>query len=191
MNRCKNIRESIPLVIENAASPDERSQVKTHCETCESCASFYKEALTIRKSMIAEKIGTPDGYGSELIVNLNRRIDERRIRRRIFWRAIPAFGALTAVVLTVSIVALDGIRQKNDFVADLSETESALTETFSAELSDALNISNSDDEYETTIVRYVLEDTQQLPIDRYVMVSSAMNESEFESFVNELKSISL
>jgi len=191
LNRCKNIRELIPLLIEDVASPDERSLVELHCETCESCASFYKEALSIRKSMIAEKVETPDAYGSELIVNLNRRIDERRIRRRIFWRAIPAFGALTAVVLTVSIFMWENVRQKNESIAALSGNELALNETFFAELSDALNLSNSDEEYEKTVVRYILEDQQQLPIDRYVLASSAMDESEFESFVNEIKSVSL
>lgn len=188
MNLCKNIRELIPLLIENDVSPDERLQVKTHCETCESCASFYKDALTIRKSMIVEKTETPDTYGSELIVNLNRRIDERRIRHRIFWRAIPAFGALTAAILFVSVLVLNGTLRKSDAV---TETDVALTETFSQKLSGILNLTDTDDEYQKVVVRYVLEDTQQLPIDRYVLASRAMDENEFESFVNELKSVSL
>lgn len=191
MNRCKNMRELIPLLIEGVASSDENSRVKTHCKTCKSCDSFYKEMLSIRKSIKPKKVKMPNGFANELIVNLNRRIDENRIRRRIFWQAIPSFGALTAVILTVSIVMLNNVHQTNQSVAALSEPESTLTETFSAELSDILNLSNSDDEYETTVVRYVLEDPQQLPIDRYVMASSTMDESEFESFVNELKSISL
>lgn len=187
MNRCKNIRKLVPLVIENAASLDECSQVKTHCETCESCASFYKEAFMIRKSMIVEKIETPDAYGSELIVNLNRRIDEHQIRRRILWRAIPAFSAMTAAILFVSILVLNGTFRNNT----RTETDVVLNETFSQELSGILNLTDSEDEYQNVVVRYVLEDTQQLPIDRYILASSAMDESEFELFVNEIKSVSL
>jgi len=191
LNRCENIRELIPLLIEDVASQDEHLRVKTHCKTCESCDSFYKDALAIRKLVDVEKIETPETYASELIVKLNQRIDENRIRHRIIWRAIPSFGALTAVILTVSIVMLNDIHQKNESITTLSETESTLAETFSEELSGVLNLSNSDDEYKTSVVRYVLEDNQQLPIDRIMLVSSAMDESEFESFVNELKSISL
>lgn len=195
MKLCKKVIDLVPLFVSDDVSPEERLLIQDHIQTCESCNKYLDEVQSIQSAISREKTEAPDGYGSELVVRLNREIDEKEVRRKILSRAIPAFSAFTVIILFVSVFLMTKINRQDELIAGLDDEElfndATLTNSFSADLSDVLNISDSPEEYKTVVVRYVLEDSQELSIDRYVMASNTMDESEFETFIKDLKNISL
>jgi len=196
MKQCKEYENLIPLYLSGDLNPAELIKTENHLRECAACRAYQASLSSIITTMKKERITVPESYGAELVVGLNRRLEQRRARqKRMLW-AIPALTSAAAVILITMLGLLQPKSATNQWLAGLNQEHAyvnfcdvgyfgeILLDDEAETAEDA--ILSTDEIYENTV--YEIIEEQQLPeVDRYLMATANLNDDEFQNIINQMK----
>lgn len=193
MKPCKEFENRIPLYVSGDLSDDERRRTTDHLRGCPVCREYHSALAAIIASMKRQPVSEPPvSYGAELVVALNRRLENRKKRQqRLLW-GIPAFVS-TAVLLV--FVALTLFRSDTNHWFEQFNQEHVYVNFSSVgyfgEFVPADDPADTDlsteDIVKNAIYQIVEEEPLYPEIDRCVIATASLDDAEFRQVVRQMK----
>ncbi|MCF7740299.1 MAG: zf-HC2 domain-containing protein [Candidatus Marinimicrobia bacterium] len=108
MKTCKNIRDLIPLYIDENLSDEKNEKVKSHLEECGECRRYYQEMADLVDNISEQDFNIAQDYKNRLRVAVNEKIHKKKNRKF-------GLGLATAITTAVLLVAVlwTGLNDKN------------------------------------------------------------------------------
>jgi hypothetical protein len=195
MKACKDYEDLLPLYASGDLSSIDHNKVKEHLKDCKVCRDYQLSLASITAVMEQNSVEIPPGYGAELVIALNRRLDHRSAwQKRLLW-TIPAFAAAMAVVVITIISLIKNEPANNQWIADLNREQDYLSFTgtgYFGEISVDDNISNGDIDLSTDglyrdAVCQIVENPQISDIDSYLLATGNLDDEDFKKMLEQLK----
>lgn len=194
MNLCKKSKDMLALFAENELLPEDEKFVRKHLENCETCRLELEQYQSIIQTLKVEKVQIPDGYSSELIVNINEKLHKQKSLKL---KLIPAIS-LAVIALVFSLITFLSTEKINEngvytneyllykqYTGNASYNDNAIY-TESEEIADEL----MPQEFYNISREYILENSAG-NTDTYVEVFSELDDKVFEEIVDNLKNIEI
>ncbi|MCK4640227.1 MAG: zf-HC2 domain-containing protein [Candidatus Marinimicrobia bacterium] len=196
MKACKDYEDLLPLYVSGDLSSTDYNKVNEHLKECQECRDYQLSLSAITAIMERDSVEMSPGYGSELVVALNRRLDRRSIwQKRLLW-TIPAFATAMAVVLITVISLIKTEPAGNQWITELNLEHDYLNFTdtgyFGEILADDSDISNGDvdlftDDLYRDAVYHIVENPQISDVDSYLLATANLDDKDFEKVIEQLK----
>jgi hypothetical protein len=192
MNLCKKINQLLVLYAEDELLQQERESVEAHLQHCSKCQLELEKYKKLQAGLTGEKIEIPASYSSELIVNLNNRLQTQKFTGK---KLVPAVS-FALVVLLVLLALFPG---KNTNVDNKIFTEEYLLYRQYAGYSldreiyketEAMAAQLMPEEFYEVSREYVLENSPEYtPV--YTEILSEMDDDSFEKIMENLKDLNI
>ncbi|MCD6440521.1 MAG: zf-HC2 domain-containing protein [Candidatus Marinimicrobia bacterium] len=195
MKACKDYEDLLPLYASGDLSSIDYNKVKEHLKDCKVCRDYQLSLASITAVMEQNSVEIPPGYGADLVVALNRRLDRRSAwQKRLLW-TIPAFATAMAVVVITIISLIKNEPANNQWLADLNREQDYLSFTgtgYFGEIPVDDNISNGDIDLSTDglyrdAVCQIVENPQISDIDSYLLATGNLDDEDFKKMLEQLK----
>ncbi|MBU4444613.1 zf-HC2 domain-containing protein [bacterium] len=196
MKACKDYEDLLPLYASGDLSSTDHNKVSEHLKECKECRDYQLSLSAITAVMKRDSVEMTPGYGVELVVALNRRLDRRSTwQKRLFW-TIPAFATAMAVVVITIISLIRTEPAGNQWVAELNREYDYLNFTDAGYFGEILindsNISNGDidlstDDLYRDAVYHIVENPQISDVDSYLLATANLDDEDFEKVIEQLK----
>lgn len=196
MKACKDYENLLPLYASGDLSSTDHNKVSEHLKECKECRDYQLSLSAITAVMKRDSVEMTPGYGAELVVALNRRLDRRSIwQKRLFW-TIPAFATAMAVVVITIISLIRTEPVDNQWVAELNREYDYLNfidAGYFGEIPvDDSDISNgeidlSTDDLYRDAVYHIVENPQISDVDSYLLATANLDDEDFEKVIEQLK----
>lgn len=108
MKTCKNIRDLIPLYIDENLSDEKNKKVKGHLEECEECSRYFQEMASLVDNIGGQDYNIAKDYKNKLRVEVNEKIHKKKNRKF-------SLGLATAITTAVLLIAAlwTGLKDKD------------------------------------------------------------------------------
>ncbi|MCG2715192.1 MAG: zf-HC2 domain-containing protein [Candidatus Marinimicrobia bacterium] len=196
MKACKDYEDLLPLYASGDLSSTDHNKVSEHLKECKECRDYQLSLSAITAVMKRDSVEMTPGYGVELVVALNRRLDRRSTwQKRLFW-TIPAFATAMAVVVITIISLIETEPAGSQWVAELNREYDYLNFTdagyFGEIPVDDSDISNGDvdlstDDLYRDAVYHIVENPQISDVDSYLLATANLDDEDFEKVIEQLK----
>ena len=195
MKACKDYEDLLPLYASGDLSSIDYNKVKEHLKDCKVCRDYQLSLASITAVMEQNSVEIPPGYGADLVVALNRRLDRRSAwQKRLLW-TIPAFATAMAVAVITIISLIKNEPANNQWLADLNREQDYLSFTgtgYFGEIPVDDNISNGDIDLSTDglyrdAVCQIVENPQISDIDSYLLATGNLDDEDFKKMLEQLK----
>jgi len=196
MKPCKQYEELIPLYLVDGLDTAGMLQVKKHIGDCEACRQYQLALSEIAMNIRADEISVPENYGAELVVKLNRRLEKRhRRQKRLLW-TIPAFSSVAAMIVITLINIIQPNPNNDQWLKQFHQEHSYVSLSDVGYFGEFVvdDNGNSDDDLITSTdemsesVAYEIISESSIPeIDRYLMATSNLDDSEFQSLISQMQ----
>ena len=194
MSLCEKTKELLVLFAEDELMPDEKSMVEAHLEECDSCRAELAKYKSIMKNLAMEEYALPASYSSELIVNINEKLDKQRARKLKLAPAISFASIL--LVFAISLLFRNDVSKSNKVFTEeyLIYKQYSATSFFedadileeSEEIASALMPSD----YISSSQEYLLENSVTIK-EATAEVFDQMDDESFDEFINNLKNMEI
>jgi len=196
MKACKDYEDLLPLYASGDLSSTDHEKVGQHLKECKECRDYQLSLSAITAVMEQDSVEMTPGYGAELVVALNRRLDRKSTwQKRLLW-TIPAFATAMAVVV-ITVISLIKIEPAdNQWIAELDWERNYLDFTntgyFGEILADNSDISNGDvdlstDDFYRDAAYQIVENPQISDVDSYLLATANLDDEDFEKVIEQLK----
>lgn len=195
MKVCKDYEDLLPLYVSGDLSPTDYENVSEHLKECKKCRDYQLSLVAITAVMAQDNVEIFPGYGAELVVALNRRLDRRSAwQKRLLW-TIPAFATAMAVVVITIISLIKTEPVNNQWLADLNREQDYLNFTgigYFGEIPVDDNIFNGDvdlstDDLYRDAVYHIVENPQISEIESYLLATGNLDDEDFKKMIEQLK----
>ncbi|MBL7067105.1 MAG: zf-HC2 domain-containing protein [Candidatus Marinimicrobia bacterium] len=196
MKSCKDYEDLLPLYTSGDLSSTDHNKVSEHLKECKECRDYQLSLSAITAVMKRDSVEMTPGYGAELVVALNGRLDRRSTwQKRLLW-TIPAFATAMAVVVITIISLIETEPAGNQWVAELNRERDYLNFTdtgyFGEIPVDDSDISNGDidlstDDLYRDAVYQIVENPQISEVDSYLLATANLDNEDFEKVIEQLK----
>lgn len=197
MKPCKQYEELLPLYVRGDLDAATAGQLLNHLNSCPECRETQIAFQDIDRAIGEDKVAAPAGYAAELVVSIRRKLEHRqRNQRRLLW-ALPALATTAGVIVLTFLILSDRpaqfkINQKSVVLEDdalivhLTDTgyfgEYALVDDPGE--NSAFNL--DPDELVQDAALHLLEDFQSGGLDDYVIATTGLDDSEFNTLIEQL-----
>ncbi|MGC9365055.1 MAG: anti-sigma factor family protein [Fidelibacterota bacterium] len=196
MKPCKEFENRIPLYVSGDLTEAERRRVTDHLQDCPACRDYHSALAAIITSMKRQPVSEPPvSYGAELVVALNRRLENRKKRQqRLLW-GIPAFvsTAVLLIFVATTLFRSDSNRWFEQFnqehVYVNFSSVGYLGEFLLEAPDDAIAESqlSTDEIYRNVLYRLVEEEPLCPEFDRCLVATATLDDAEFRQVVRQMK----
>ncbi len=196
MKVCKDYEDLLPLYVSDDLSSTDYNKVNEHLKECKECRDYQLSLSAITAVMERDSVEISPGYGAELVVALNKRLDRKSTwQKRLLW-TIPAFATAMAVVVITVISLIKTEPAGNQWIAKLNLEQDYLNFTdtgyFGEILADDSDISNGDvdlstDDLYRDVLYHIFENPQISEVDSYLLATANLDNENFEKVIEQLK----
>ena len=194
MNLCEKTKDLLVLFAEDELTSEEKVFVQKHLEVCEYCKAELAKYQSIIKNLTVEDYSLPASYSSELIVNINKKIDRQKAYKI---KLVPAISFAT-VLLFFAVSLIFNMKQQN--VDTIFTEEYLLYEQYSGSTyfdNSAIYEETAEivqelmpKDYISSSQEYLLENSENIT-ESYSEVLSQLDDEAFNEIINNLKNIEI
>jgi len=190
MKLCKKIQPQLILYAEKELRGNDLIKVENHIKICSECQQELKALTAFSTNLKPAEYIIPATYSSELIVNIHKKLDKEKSTIKKFIPSISLVSAAILIVLSLVYINDSNMTSEDFLLYNSISSNDLLTEIENFDIEEDITKSLMPDNYISDSQKYILENTT-LKSDDYNEVFASMDDTDFDAFLENAKSIKL
>lgn len=194
MSLCKQINLLLVPYLDGELSKGKMDLVRTHLLDCQSCKKEEAKLQKIHDNLTQPDYQLSDSYSSELIVNINNKLDIQKSKK---FKLVPSISLAMAVIIIifVTVFKTDTAEIGNNNIDEYLlykqySGNSVYNELQILEESEEIATSLLPEEYIENSREYIAENSN-INSTEYTEVFASMDDEDFNNIIEEMKKIEI